>query len=159
MSDPSASTAPPGVVPFLWYDTDAEAAVAHYIRVLGGRVISETRQGERLFSCTFELRGQRLMALNGGPMYRHTDAFSLFVPVQTQAELDRLWEGLLEGGGTETMCGWLRDRWGVAWQVIPDALFRLMGDPDPARAQRATQAMLKMRKLDIAALERAADGG
>jgi predicted 3-demethylubiquinone-9 3-methyltransferase (glyoxalase superfamily) len=99
------------------------------------------------------------MALNGGPHYKLTPAFSLLVSVESQAELDRTWEALLAGGGEPTRCGWLVDRYGLSWQVIPTALPRLMSDPDPGRASRAVQAMMGMSKLDIDGLERAANGG
>lgn len=149
----------PGVIPFLWFDGRAEEAIRYYLEVFGdGRIVSETRHGDRLFSATFEVRGLRLMALNGGPMYAFNEAISLFVPVDGQDEVDHLWSALIADGGSPGRCGWLKDRWGLSWQVVPRALFRLMGDPDPARARRATEAMMGMDKLDIAALEAAADG-
>jgi two-component system sensor histidine kinase QseC len=98
------------------------------------------------------------MALNGGPHYKLTAAFSVFVSVETQAELDRIWDALLAGGGKPIQCGWLDDRYGLTWQVIPTTLMKLMSDPDPGRAGRTVQAMMKMVKLDIAELERAANG-
>lgn len=150
----------PGVTPFLWFNDDAEAAIAHYIAVFGdARVLSESRRPDgKLMSSTFEVRGQKLIALNGGPHYSLTPAFSLFVPCGTQEEVDHLWAGLLADGGAESQCGWLKDRWGLSWQIVPRVLFELLADPDPGRAQRAMQAMLGMQKLDIAALKSAADG-
>ncbi|HXK20950.1 MAG TPA: VOC family protein [Polyangiaceae bacterium] len=115
--------------------------------------------GGKVMSVTFELAGQRLIALNGGPHYQLTPAFSLFVSVTTQAELDRIWDALLAGGGKPSRCGWLVDRFGLSWQVVPTVLGKLMSDPDPERSSRAVQAMMGMVKLDIAALERAAAGG
>lgn len=150
----------PKITPFLWFDSEAEPAATLYCSVFeNSRITDISRAGEKVMSVTFELDGQRLMALNGGPHYQLTPAFSLFVSVETQAELDRTWEALLAGGGKPTQCGWLVDRFGLSWQVIPTVLMKLMGDPDPARAGRAVQAMMGMVKLDIAGLERAAAGG
>ena len=154
------------ITPFLWFDDNAEEAIEHYCSIFpNSKVVSTSRYGEgapfpkgTLLTATFELDGLRLMALNGGPHYRLTEAFSLFVECDTQAELDEIWEKLLEGGGTPTQCGWLRDRFGLSWQVIPKVLGQLLGDPDPAKAGRAMNAMLAMVKLDIAALERAHAG-
>src|SRR5262245_58482130 len=154
------------VTPFLWFDDNAEQAIDHYCSIFKrSKVLSTSRYGEgspfpkgTLMSATFELDGLRLMALNGGPHYKLTEAFSLFVECETQAELDEIWDKLLEGGGTPTRCGWLRDRFGLSWQVIPAVLPKLLGDNDAAKAGRALQAMLSMVKLDIAALERAHAG-
>ncbi|HEX2877051.1 MAG TPA: VOC family protein [Polyangiaceae bacterium] len=148
------------ITPFLWFDSQAAEAAAMYCEIFeNSRILDTSRAGEKVMSVTFELSGQRIMALNGGPHYKLNPAFSLFVSVETQAELDRIWEALLAGGGEPTRCGWLVDRFGLSWQVIPTALPRLMSDPDPARAGRAVQAMMGMIKLDIAGLERAANGG
>lgn len=150
----------PKVTPFLWFDSEAEAAANLYCSIFeNSRILDISRAGEKVMSVTFEVAGQRLMALNGGPHYKLSAAFSLFVSVESQAELDRTWDALLAGGGEPTRCGWLVDRYGLSWQVIPTALPRLMSDPDPARAGRAVQAMMSMVKLDIAGLERAAAGG
>lgn len=166
MSETPAPSAPPRrVVPFLWYDRDAEAAVAHYLRVVGdGRVLSVSRYGPgaplpagTAMTVEFELAGVRMTALNGGPIYQHTPAFSLMLPCETQEEVDRLWDGLCEGG-EPGRCGWLKDRWGVSWQVVPRALGATIGGPDRAGAARALQAMFTMSKLDVAALERAYRG-
>ena len=110
-----------------------------------------------MISVTFELEGQRFMALNGGPTFTFAEGISLFVHCETQAEVDELWERL-SAGGAPGRCGWLKDRFGVSWQIIPSALGTLLGDPDPATAQRVAQAMLQMGKLDIAGLQRAAQG-
>ncbi len=147
------------ITPFLWFDSEAEPAAQLYTSIFeNSRITDTSRAGDKVMSVTFELSGQRIMALNGGPHYQLTPAFSLFVSVDSQAELDRTWDALLAGGGKPTRCGWLVDRYGLSWQVIPTALPRLMGDPDPARAGRAVQAMMGMVKLDIAELERAANG-
>lgn len=103
----------------------------------------------------FELEGQRFMALNGGPKFKFTEAISLYVDCQTQEEVDSLWNKLTSGGGSESMCGWLKDKYGLSWQIIPNQLIKLISDKDPAKAQRAMQAMLKMRKIDIRGLEEA----
>jgi two-component system sensor histidine kinase QseC len=149
----------PKITPFLWFDSDAEPAAKLYTSIFeNSRILDISRAGDKVMSVTFELDGQRFMALNGGPHYKLTAAFSVFVSVETQEELDRIWDALLAGGGKPTQCGWLDDRYGLTWQVIPTTLMRLMSDPDPGRAGRTVQAMMKMVKLDIAELERAANG-
>jgi predicted 3-demethylubiquinone-9 3-methyltransferase (glyoxalase superfamily) len=150
----------PKITPFLWFNADAEAAAEMYTSIFeNSRILDISRVGGKAMSVTFEVSGQRLMALNGGPHYELSPAFSLFVSVETQEELDRTWDALLAGGGKPTRCGWLVDRYGLSWQVIPTALMRLMGDPDPGRSGRTVKAMMGMIKLDIAELERAAAGG
>jgi predicted 3-demethylubiquinone-9 3-methyltransferase (glyoxalase superfamily) len=154
------------ITPFLWFNGDAEEAMNFYVSVFGNSKIGRvSRYGAAgpgtpgsVMSATFVLEGQEFHALNGGPQYQFTPALSLFVSCETQQEVDDLWSRLTEGG-SEDRCGWLRDRFGLSWQIIPTALGRLLGDPDPARAQRAMRAMLQMQKIDIAALERAADEG
>ena len=154
-----AQNNPPKITPFLWFDSDAEPAAKLYTSIFeNSRILDTSRAGDKVMSVTFELDGQRFMALNGGPHYKLTAAFSAFVSVETQEELDRIWDALLAGGGKPTQCGWLDDRYGLTWQVIPTTLMRLMSDPDPGRAGRTVQAMMKMVKLDIAELERAANG-
>ncbi len=149
----------PQITPFLWFNSDAEPAAKLYTSIFeNSRITDISRAGDKVMSVTFELAGQRIMALNGGPHYQLTPAFSLFVSVESQAELDRIWGALLADGGKPTRCGWLVDRFGLSWQVIPTVLGKLMGDPDPARAGRAVQAMMGMIKLDIAELERVANG-
>lgn len=156
----------PPITPFLWFDDRIEEAVALYVKVFpDARIVRSARYGPgaprpagTMMTMTFELRGQTFMALNGGPVHRFSPAVSFMVACETQAEVDHYWDGLLEGGGEEQPCGWLRDRFGLSWQVIPSALGRALGDPDPARAGRAVQAMLQMKKIDIAALERALAG-
>lgn len=151
------------ITPFLWFDGDAEAAVALYTslfensRVLGVQRYPEGAPGPagKVMTIEFQLEGQDFVALNGGPQYRFTPALSFFVRCGSQAEVDRLWDGLLAGGGQPDQCGWLRDRFGVSWQIVPSRLLELMQDPDPAKAGRVVQAMLQMVKIDVAALERA----
>jgi predicted 3-demethylubiquinone-9 3-methyltransferase (glyoxalase superfamily) len=147
------------ITPFLWFDGNAEEAVELYLSVFPSRsrvVEVMPGPGGKPSGITFELDGQRFIAFNGGPHYKFTPAVSLYVSVETQAELDRTWDALLAGGGKPTRCGWLDDRFGLSWQVVPTVLPRLLSDPDPQRSGRAVQAMLGMVKLDIAELERAA---
>lgn len=136
-------------LPCLWFATSAEIAARRYVEIFDGRILDEMRMGEQVISCTFEILGLRLLALNGNTGAGFSDAFSLQVPCADQAELDRIWAALLEGGGAESMCGWLRDRFGLAWQVVPAELPALLSNP------RAVPVMLGMRKLDIEALRRA----
>ena len=148
------------IVPFLWFDGKAEEATQFYVATFpNSKVVAVNRAGPSgpVISTTFELDGQSFYALNGGPQYHFTPAISLFVNCETQAEVDSLWDKLLAGGGVPNRCGWLADRYGLSWQVIPKILGRLLSDSDPARAQRAMQAMLQMTKIDIAELQRAAD--
>ena len=152
-------------VPFLWFDGQAEAAAALYVDVFpDSRIDNVSRYGEAgpgepgtVLTVDFTLDGQRFVALNGGPQFRFTEAVSFQIPCADQAEVDHYWDRLSEGG-EESRCGWLKDRFGLSWQVVPTALPELLGDPDPDRANRAMQAMLGMRRLDIAALRAAADG-
>ncbi|WP_222263695.1 VOC family protein [Modestobacter marinus] len=154
------------IVPNLWFDTQAEEAAQYYIDVFGeGRVISVARYPDgapgptgEVMTVEFEVAGMRLVGINGGPQFPFTEAVSLQVNCADQAEVDRLWDRLVGDGGEESQCGWLKDRYGLSWQVIPEGMDELFADPDPARAQRAMQAMLGMRKLDVAALRAAADG-
>ncbi|MDB4984998.1 MAG: hypothetical protein JWN04_176 [Myxococcaceae bacterium] len=132
---------------FLWLEAQAEAAVAFYASVFGDDC--------RVSGTSFELFGQRFIAFNGGPHYKLSEAFSIMVDCESQAEIDRLWTALTADGGAPNRCGWLKDRYGVSWQIVPKQLFALLHDPDPQRAARVMQAMLTMNKLDIAALERA----
>ncbi len=130
---------------FLWFESNAEAAVKHYASVFGADcTVSEN---------SFELFGQRFIAFNGGPHYKLNEAFSIMVECDNQAEIDRLWEALIADGGAPSRCGWLKDPFGVSWQIVPKQLFGLLNDPDPKKASRVLNAMLAMNKLDIAALE------
>ena len=152
------------ITPFLWFNDDAEEAMNFYVSIFrNSKVGRVTRYGEAgpgktgtVMSATFQLEGQEFHALNGGPQYQFTPAISLFVSCETQEEVDDLW-GKLSAGGAPQPCGWVQDRFGLSWQIIPKALGQLLGDPDSGRAQRAMQAMLKMKKIDIATLQRAAD--
>jgi predicted 3-demethylubiquinone-9 3-methyltransferase (glyoxalase superfamily) len=153
------------IVPFLWFDRQAEEAMHFYTSIFPrSRAGKVTRYGDggpfpkgTAMTVSFELEGQEFHALNGGPEHPFTPAISLLVSCETQAEVDQLWAKLSDGGKPGP-CGWLEDRYGVSWQIIPTALPRLLGDADPERAARAVQAMLGMQKIDIAALERAAAG-
>lgn len=152
------------ITPCLWFESRAAEALELYTSLFpDARVVSETRWPEgspnagALLSADFELAGQRFILIDGGgPGF--TDAISLAVVVETQEEVDHYWNALLADGGEESMCGWLRDRFGVAWQVTPSILPRYMSDPDPDRARRVTEAMMRMRKIEIADLEAAYAG-
>jgi predicted 3-demethylubiquinone-9 3-methyltransferase (glyoxalase superfamily) len=156
---------PRKIVPNLWFDTEAEEAAAFYTSVFDNsrivKVMHYTEGAPRpagtVMTVEFELDGQRFVGINGGPQFTFDEAVSFQVDCETQDEVDYFWERLSEGG-EEGPCGWLKDRYGLSWQVAPSALRELLDDPDPERAQRAMQAMLEMRKLDIGALRRAADG-
>jgi predicted 3-demethylubiquinone-9 3-methyltransferase (glyoxalase superfamily) len=147
------------VVPFLWFDDQAEEAMNYYVSVFpDSRILNVSRHDGKVVTGSFQLAGQEFMALNGGPQFKFTEAISLFVKCKDQTEVDALWAKLTADGGEESQCGWLKDKYGLSWQIIPDALGELLGDKDPARAGRAMQAMLQMRKIDVAGLQRAADG-
>lgn len=149
----------------LWFDHEAEAAIEFYVSVFpNAELLSVTRNGAHgpgpkgsLLAASFRLEDQQIEVINGGPVYRLTPAVSLVVHCDSQAEIDRLWERLLEGG-TAQQCGWLTDRFGLSWQIVPRVLYAMLQDPDPARAGRAMAAMMGMVKFDIAALERTRDG-
>jgi predicted 3-demethylubiquinone-9 3-methyltransferase (glyoxalase superfamily) len=151
------------ITPYLWFDNNAEEAINFYTGIFkNSKISSVSRYGDgapmpsgTLMSATFELEGQQFMALNGGPHFKFNEAISLFVDCDTQAEVDDLWAKLIAGGGEQGQCGWLKDRFGLSWQIIPSQLGQLLSDPDPEKAQRVMQAMLQMKKIDIAALERA----
>ncbi|MCW5746517.1 MAG: VOC family protein [Alphaproteobacteria bacterium] len=153
------------ISPCLWFDGEAEAAANFYVSLLPDSRIDRVQRNAAdgpagkagsVLVVNFTLAGQRFMALNGGMRFEYSHAVSFYVDCSDQAEVDRLWAVLSDGGKVER-CGWLKDRYGVSWQIIPNALPRLLGDPDPARARRVMQAMLGMVKLDVAALERARD--
>jgi predicted 3-demethylubiquinone-9 3-methyltransferase (glyoxalase superfamily) len=132
------------ITPFLWYENQALEAAKFYCTIFKNAKILNSSP----MVVTFELEGQRLMALNGGPQFKFTEAFSLFVDCDTQEEVDELWEKL-SAGGAKSQCGWLKDKYGLSWQVIPSILMELLGDPDPAKSARVMQAMLKMSKIEI----------
>jgi predicted 3-demethylubiquinone-9 3-methyltransferase (glyoxalase superfamily) len=149
----------------LWFDTAGEAAAGFYTSIFKnssiGRIARYTEAGPgtagRVMTVEFELNGQKFMALNGGPQYKFSPAISLMIPCQDQDEVDYYWSALSEGG-QEVACGWVTDRYGVSWQVVPTVLADMMSDPDPEKVRRVTEAMLKMIKLDIAALQEAYAG-
>jgi len=151
--------------PFLWFDTQAEDAVNLYTSIFkNSKIGSIARYGKAgpgpegsVMTAVFELEGIQFIALNAGPLFKFTEAISFVVNCADQEEVDYYWEKL-SAGGEESMCGWLKDKFGLSWQVVPVRLSELMTDKDPARAGRAMQAMLKMRKIDIDALEKAAEG-
>jgi predicted 3-demethylubiquinone-9 3-methyltransferase (glyoxalase superfamily) len=146
------------IVPFLWFDGKAEEAAKFYVSIFKHSKVMSVTPGPdgTAMAVTFQLEGQSFYALNGGPQYRFTPAISLYVNCETQAEVDELWNKL-STGGREDQCGWLQDRYGLSWQVIPTALPRLLGDKDPKKANAAMQAMLKMQKIDIQEMQRAYD--
>jgi predicted 3-demethylubiquinone-9 3-methyltransferase (glyoxalase superfamily) len=148
------------VTPFLWFDDQAEEAAELYVSVIPNSKITSVNRYEAAGATTvsFELDGQPFTALNGGPQsFGFNESFSLAVSCESQAEVDEYWSKLTEGG-EEGPCGWLKDRYGLSWQIVPARLLELMGDPDREKAQRVTDAMMQMRKIDIAALEEAAEG-
>ncbi len=148
----------PNITPFLWFNGNAEEAVKFYVSIFSNSKIVSTMPGPNgtVMGLSFRLEGQAFQALNGGPKYSFTPAISLFVSCETQAEVDELW-GKLTAGGSEDMCGWLRDKYGLSWQIIPTALGRMFGDKNRAKANAAMQAMLQMRKIDIGGMQQAFD--
>lgn len=147
------------ITPFLWFDNNAEEAMQFYSTVFKDSKIITTTPGPdgKIMFGMFELNGQQFYALNGGPMFKFTEAVSFFVSCRNQEEVDELWSKLTANGGQESMCGWLKDKYGLSWQIIPTILGELMGDKDRDKANRVMQAMLKMRKIDIKTLEEAAE--
>jgi predicted 3-demethylubiquinone-9 3-methyltransferase (glyoxalase superfamily) len=155
----------PKITPFLWFDDQAEEAVNHYVSIFkNSKVGSVTRYGDAgpgpkgsVMTASFELEGQPFTALNGGPHFKFTEAVSFVVSCETQEEVDELWDKLSEGGQTQ-QCGWLKDKFGLSWQIVPSVLMELMKDPDPQKSQRVMGAMLQMTKIDIARLKQAYEG-
>jgi predicted 3-demethylubiquinone-9 3-methyltransferase (glyoxalase superfamily) len=153
------------ISPFLWFDGKAEEAMNFYVSIFKNSKIGRvTRYGDggpgpkgSVMSASFQLEGQGFLALNGGPQFTFTPAISFFVNCETQQEVDELWDKLSEGGKKER-CGWLKDKYGLSWQIIPSALSKLLGDADPVKAKRVMMAMLQMDKIDIAGLQRAYNG-
>lgn len=153
------------IVPFLWFDDKAEEAAKFYVSLFkNSKMISVSRYGDKgpgpkgtAMSVTFQLDGQEFYALNGGPLFKFTEAISLFINCETQQEVDELWEKLSEGGA-KSQCGWLKDKYGLSWQVIPTVLGKLLQDKDPVKSQRVMGAMLKMTKIDIKKLMEAYEG-
>ncbi len=154
------------IAPCLWFNGKAEEAAEFYVSVFpGARITSVSRYGAdapfpagTALMVEFELDGRRFQALNGGPRFTHSPAISLSISARDAAEVDHYWSSLLADGGSEGQCGWLTDRYGLSWQVVPDGLGKVISDPDPARARRALQAMMQMKKLDLAAMRAAAQG-
>lgn len=153
------------ITPFLWFNNNAEEAIAFYMSIFkNSKILDSSRYGEgmplpagTLMTASFQLENQRFLALNGGPMFKFTEAISFLVDVTTQEELDHYWNRLLEGGSKQ-QCGWLKDKYGLSWQIIPEILGKLMADKDPIKAGRVMQAMLKMDKIIIKDLQRAYNG-
>ncbi len=147
------------VTPYLWFDNQAEEALNFYATVFPRmKQLSVTRMGEQVMMAEFEIEGQKFMALNGGPMYKFNEAVSFFVSCKSQQEIDTLWEKLTADGGEPGRCGWLKDKFGLSWQIVPAALGGLMSSGDPAKSQRVGAALMSMNKLDIAGLQKAFDG-
>jgi predicted 3-demethylubiquinone-9 3-methyltransferase (glyoxalase superfamily) len=155
----------PKITTFLWFDTQAEEAASFYVSIFkNSKILNVSRYSEgaprpagTAMSVTFTLDGQEFIALNGGPEFKFTEAISLFVSCESQEEVDRYWSKLTDGG-EESQCGWLKDRYGLSWQIVPTALGTLLGDPDPEKARRVMEAMLRMSKIEIRLLEQARDG-
>jgi predicted 3-demethylubiquinone-9 3-methyltransferase (glyoxalase superfamily) len=155
------------ITPFLWFDNNAEEAINFYVALFKNSKIGNiSRYGDGMplpkgtvMTASFQLEGRDFVALNGGPHYKLSPAYSMFVSVETQEEVDTLWTKLTADGGEEQPCGWLVDRFGLSWQIIPTTLARLMSDPDRKKAGRVVQAMFQMKKIDIAALQRAYEAG
>ncbi len=158
------------IIPHLWFDRNAEEAMKFYVSLFkDSKIIRIHRYPEgmddphmkgmegKVIHGVFELNGQRFMAIDGGPMFKFTEAVSMYVDCKDQEEVDYFWEKLTAGGGQESMCGWLKDKYGLSWQIIPSALGELMSGPDPAKSQRVMQAMLQMKKIDIKTLKKAYD--
>ncbi|MCX5690434.1 MAG: VOC family protein [Planctomycetota bacterium] len=148
------------VTPFLWFDDKAHEAAKFYVETFpNSRIISPmTGPGGNPIGVKFEIDGREFVAFNGGPMFKFTEAISLFIDCETQEEVDRIWDRLVSDGGSPSHCGWLKDKYGLSWQVVPRCLMEYMSDPDRVKAGRAMQAMMGMSKLDIAALKAAFDG-
>jgi predicted 3-demethylubiquinone-9 3-methyltransferase (glyoxalase superfamily) len=154
------------IVPNLWFDTEAEQAAEFYTSVLpNSRIIGKTHYGENtmreagmVMTVDWEMNGQRFTGINGGPQFTFSEAVSFLITCDDQDEVDHYWEVLAADGGSHGPCGWLKDKFGLSWQVVPEGMEELFADPDQEKAERAMQAMLKMGKLDIAALRAAAEG-
>ena len=152
------------ISPFLWFDGNAEEAADFYVSLFkGSKILKIARYGEAgpgpagaVMVVNFQIEGQDFIALNGGPLFKFTEAISFVINCQTQEEVDHYWNRLTAGGGQESQCGWLKDKYGLSWQVTPAILGELLADKDQKKAQRVMQAMLQMKKIDIAALQRAA---
>ena len=149
----------PTITPFLWFDTQAEEAMNFYASIFKrSKVISVNRAQGKVMSVKFELEGQAFMALNAGPLFKFTEAVSFFMGCETQQEIDELWTKLTADGGTPSRCGWLKDKFGLSWQIVPNTLGRMLSDKDPATSKRVMDAMLQMDKLDLKRLQQAHHG-
>jgi predicted 3-demethylubiquinone-9 3-methyltransferase (glyoxalase superfamily) len=158
------------ITPCLWFDTQAEDAANFYVSIFkNSKIKSVSRYGEEgyeihgkkagtVMAVEFEIDGQPFVALNGGPQFKFDEAISFQIPCETQADIDYYWERLAADGGQESQCGWLKDKFGLSWQVVPTALIKMVSDPDSQKVQRVTKAFLQMKKFDIAALQRAYNG-
>lgn len=149
------------VTPFLWFDTQAEEAMNFYVSLFKNSKVLNVSRGpdDKAFIVSFELDGQEFMGLNAGPEFKFNESISMYVDCADQAEVDYFWNALTADGGEESMCGWLKDKYGLSWQIIPKQLGELMGDPDPEKAQRVTKAMLQMKKIEIEGLMQAYEQG
>lgn len=149
------------ITPFLWFDTQAEEAMNFYVSLFKNSKVNNISRGPdgRAFIVSFELDGQEFMALNAGPEFKFNESISMYVDCEDQAEVDYFWNALTADGGEESMCGWLKDKYGLSWQIVPKQLGRLMGAPDPEKSKRVTDAMLKMQKIIVADLQKAHDSG
>jgi predicted 3-demethylubiquinone-9 3-methyltransferase (glyoxalase superfamily) len=157
--EPHQEPVMPTITPFLWFDTQAEEAMNLYTSIFKrSKVIAVNRAQGKVMSVQFELEGQAFMALNAGPHFKFTEAISFFVGCENQAEIDELWARLIADGGAPSRCGWLKDKFGLSWQIIPNALGRMLSDKDAARSQRVMNAMLQMDKLDVKRLQQAYEG-
>ncbi|GHN01895.1 hypothetical protein WSM22_33840 [Cytophagales bacterium WSM2-2] len=147
------------IVTSLWFDNQAEEAAGFYVSLFkNSKVASVMKIGGKTLSVNFILDGQEYLAINDGPKFNFTEAISLFVKCETQAEIDRLWNKLTSGGGKESMCGWLKDKYGLSWQIVPPLLIKFLQDKDSKKSKRVMDAMLQMRKIDIAVLKKAYNG-
>ncbi|HEU5416020.1 MAG TPA: VOC family protein [Candidatus Angelobacter sp.] len=145
------------ITPFLWFDTQAEEAMNHYVSIFkNSKVLNVNRAGGKVLTVTFELDGQQFIGLNAGPQFKFTEAVSFLVNCETQEEVDDFWDKLSQGG-EKGRCGWLKDKFGLSWQIVPSALSRLMSDPNPKKSKAVFEAMMKMNKIEISDLQRAYD--
>ena len=148
------------ITPFLWFDTQAEEAMNFYVSIFKNSKVGGVSRGPdgKAFTVSFELDGQEFMGLNAGPQFKFNESISMYVDCADQVEVDYFWNALTADGGEESMCGWLKDKYGLSWQIVPKQLGELMGDPDPEKSGRVMQAMLKMQKIVVADLQKAHGG-
>jgi len=145
------------ITPFLWFDTQAEDAMNFYASIFKNSKVGDVSRGPdgKVFMANFQLDGQEFIGLNAGPKFKFNESISFFVNCEDQKEVDEYWNKLIADGGEESQCGWLKDKFGLSWQIVPKQLDELMGDPDPEKSQRVMQAMLKMQKIIVADLQKA----